>query len=130
MTDQPDGPNGNADNEAQPLTTAQGKTLTVRVDDENMTRSYANAYRTHTTPEEVIVDLGLNLIVPNKDAGAEKEKNQGHILFHVENRVVMNYFTAKRLAITLGQIVRMHEERFGELKLDATERVRNAAGGK
>lgn len=101
---------------------AQGKSLMVRVDDRKMQRSYANAYRTHTTPEDVMVDFGLNMIVPAIDKEGKASETEGHVLFEVDHRIVMNYFTAKRLAITLGQIVRLHEDQFGELQLDHGER--------
>ena len=34
----------------------------------------------------------------------------------------MNYYSAKRLALTLGQIIRRYEQQFGELELDVTKR--------
>lgn len=93
-----------------------GRTMLVRVDERNMATSYANAYRTHPTPEEVIIDLGINMVTQVPEGA--KEKADGQITFTVGNRVIINYHTAKRLAITLGQIVRMREEQFGEIKLD------------
>jgi hypothetical protein len=38
----------------------------------------------------------------------------------------MNYYSAKRLAITLSQLIRRHEEQFGELELDVAKRRKNA----
>ena len=40
------------------------------------------------------------------------------------DRVILNYYTAKRLAITLSQLIRRHEEQFGELELDVSKRSR------
>jgi hypothetical protein len=34
----------------------------------------------------------------------------------------MNYYSAKRLAITLSQLIRRHEEQFGELEMDVNKR--------
>lgn len=103
----------------------------LRIDEQSMSTTYSNAFRTNTTAEEVVIDFGMNLVVPTpRPAGAEVAPDEpvGDILFKLNNRVVMNYYTAKRLALLLGQVVRRHEERFGELKLNAAERV--IKGGK
>jgi hypothetical protein len=105
---------------------AGGQQVRLRIDQRNMSTCYANAFRTNATADEVILDLGLNQVVP-ANPGADG-KPQGDVaaemLFDVTNRVILNYFTAKRLAITLGQIVRKHEERFGELKLNVQDRAK------
>jgi hypothetical protein len=89
----------------------------LRIDERNLTSAYANAFRTNGTAEEVILDFGLNLAVPSQDQGGQPE-----ILFQVNDRIVLKYFSAKRLALTLGQIIRRHEEQFGELQLDVAKR--------
>ncbi len=89
----------------------------IRIDERNMTTSYANAFRTNGTAEEVMLDFGLNLVVP----GAQGTDQPG-IMFQITNRVIMNYYSAKRLALTLGQLIRRHEEQFGELELDVARR--------
>lgn len=99
-----------------------GKQVRLRVDHTGMSTNYANAFKTNATSEEVIVDLGLNMVVPNPQAKQEGEV-VGDILFQVNNRLILNYYTAKRLALSLGQLVRAYEEKFGELKLNAAERM-------
>jgi len=89
----------------------------LRVDERNMTTSYANAFRTNGTADEVMLDFGLNLVNP-----ATQQQGQPEILFQVNDRVIMNYYSAKRLAITLSQLIRRHEEQFGELELDVAKR--------
>ena len=89
----------------------------LRVDERNMTTSYANAFRTNGTAEEVLLDFGLNLVVPST-----QPQGQPEILFQVNDRIVMNYYFAKRLAITLSQLIRRHEEQFGELEMDVNKR--------
>jgi hypothetical protein len=89
----------------------------LRMDERDMTTSYANAFRTNGTAEEVMLDFGLNLVSP-----AAGQQDRPEILFQVKNRIVMNYYSAKRLAITLGQLIRRHEEQFGELELDMRKR--------
>lgn len=98
-----------------------GQQVRLRIDQSGMTTTYANAYKTNATSEEVIIDLGLNTVVPNPQGqGAEVA---GEILFQVNNRLILNYYTAKRLALSLGQLVRGYEEKFGELKLNVADRA-------
>ena len=92
----------------------------LRMDERNMKTSYANAFRTNGTAEEVMLDFGLNVANP-----AGQQQDQPEIVFHVNDRIVLNYFSAKRLAITLSQVIRRHEEQFGELELDMAARRRS-----
>ena len=94
----------------------------IHMDEREMKTSYANAFRTNSTPDEVLLDFGFNLPMP--PTGADQ---QAEILFKLDSRIVMNYFSAKRLALTLTQMIRRHEEQFGELELDPAKRQK---GGK
>ncbi len=89
----------------------------LRIDETGLQTTYANAFRTNGTAEEVILDFGLNLVGPPTQPQATPQ-----ILFKVNQRVVMNYYSVKRLAITLSQLIRRHEEQFGELELDVQKR--------
>jgi hypothetical protein len=95
-----------------------GRQTRVGLDERNVKTSYANLFLTSATPEEVIVTFGLNMANP----GAQGQQNQPEVIFQLSDRVVMNYYLAKRLAIALGQIVRTHESQFGELELDIAKR--------
>ncbi len=97
-----------------------GKQVRLRIDTSGMGTTYANAFKTNATSEEVIVDLGLNTVVPNAQG---QDDVAGEILFQVNNRLILNYYTAKRLALSLGQLVRGYEEKFGELKLNVADRA-------
>ncbi len=88
----------------------------LRVDEREMSTSYSNAFRTNGSADEVMLDFGLNVIMP------VQEGQQPEILFKINDRVILNYYSAKRLAITLSQLIRRHEEQFGELKLNAADR--------
>lgn len=88
----------------------QNRQVQLRIDESKMKTSYANTIRTSTTPEEVILDFGINLPTPTPD-------NQPAIVFDVGSRVVLNWRGAKRLAISLGQVIRQFEERNGEIPL-------------
>lgn len=100
-----------------------GKQVRLRVDHTGMNTTYANAFKTNATSEEVIIDLGLNMVVPNPQG--QSGDIAGDILFQVNNRLILNYFTAKRLALSLGQLVRGYEEKFGELKLNVADRSKS-----
>jgi hypothetical protein len=102
----------------------------LRIDERDMTTNYSNAFRTNATAEEVFVDFGCNLAnpVPQQQQQAGQDAPAAEIVFKANDRVILNYYTAKRLAITLGQLVRRHEERFGELQLNAADRVVGGGG--
>ena len=89
----------------------------LKIDERSMSTTYANAFRTNGTAEEVMLDFGVNLVNPSTTQGQQPE-----IVFQVNNRVIMNYFSAKRLAITLSQMIRRHEDQFGELEMDVAKR--------
>ena len=81
----------------------------VQINDAKMTTTYANAFRQHSNPHEVIVDLGVNVASKGEDGNVQMQ-------FNIDNRMVMNYVTAKRLAGMLVQVVQAHEKQFGEIK--------------
>ena len=93
------------------------KQIRLDVDERNLKTTYTNGFRTAATAEEVLLDFGLNYIQPTGQQGAQRK-----IVFQVNERIIMNYYSAKRLAITLSQIVRRHEQQFGELELNAAKR--------
>lgn len=88
---------------------------TLTVDDANSVASYANFCRVSSTPEELILDLGLN---PNPFA-------QGNVTIHVAQRIIMNHFTAKRLLQALAVTLQRHEQAFGTLETDVMRRLRS-----
>ena len=82
----------------------------VNINDDKMTTNYANAFRQHVNQHEVMVDLGVNIATKDADGQIEMQ-------FNVENRLVMNYVTAKRMAGMLVQVIQAHEKQFGEIKM-------------
>lgn len=82
----------------------------LRIDESKMNTTYANTIRTSTTADEVVLDFGVNLPIPTPD-------NQPALQFSVTSRVVLNWRGAKRLAISLGQVIRQFEERNGEIPM-------------
>ncbi|MEW4490393.1 DUF3467 domain-containing protein [Thalassoglobus sp. JC818] len=88
----------------------------IELDDTNVEALYANLCRVSSTPEEVILDLAVN---PNPMAtGSQKLK--------VTQRVILNHYTAKRLAALLTATVQRHEQAFGRLEVDVRKRLVSA----
>ncbi len=85
----------------------------VEVDDSQTTCSYANFCRVTGTPEELIIDFGLN----SQPFGVPTEPVQ------ITQRVVTNYYTAKRMLHALHLSVQRHEQAFGALETDVQKRV-------
>ena len=94
----------------------------LQIDERDMRTSYANAFRTNGSAEEIMLDFGINQTNPSS-----QQTDQAEIIFRVTDRIIMNYYSAKRLAITLSQLIRRHEEQFGELEMDVTKRQRSEA---
>ena len=88
-----------------------------------MTIHYANAFRTHLTPEEVVVDFGFNMAAPasSSTGGQPGSGPQQDMMFRVSDRIILNYATARRLAMTLRQAIHLHEKALAEDQSDASE---------
>lgn len=92
----------------------QQQQMQVQVKDDNASTGYANFCRVTGSPEELIVDFGLN----PQPVGVPKDP------IHVTQRVIMNFFTAKRLLAALQMSVQRHEAVFGVLETDIQKRLR------
>jgi len=90
----------------------------VQVVDDNAIATYANFCRVTGSPEELIVDFGLN----PQPIGVPKDPIQ------VKQRIIVNFFTAKRLLAALQMSVARHESVFGVLETDINKRVRPGIG--
>ncbi|ADV63964.1 hypothetical protein Isop_3405 [Isosphaera pallida ATCC 43644] len=91
----------------------------VHVDDSGALPSYTNFARVMATTEEVIVDFGLN---PNPYAPGRQDVK-------ASQRIVMNFFTAKRLLQALHMTIARHEQFFGTIELDVNRRRMATTGG-
>jgi len=85
----------------------------VVVDDTGVLPSYSNFCRVTATPEEVILDFGLN---PQPFAMGRQDVK-------ATQRIVMNFYTAKRLLTALGMTIQRHEGTFGSIELDVQRRA-------
>ena len=99
-----------AENVAGDASKQETRQIALRIDESRMNTTYANTIRTSTTQDEVVLDFGMNLPMQGQD-------NQPTLLFSVGSRVVMNWAGAKRLAMSLAQVIRQYEERNGEIQL-------------
>lgn len=93
--------------------TTDQQQIQVMLDERDMRTLYSNAYRIHTAPEEVILDLGFNMPNPNQQPGQPSQQ----MLFKVTDRCIMSYGNAKRLAMSLQQLIKRYEQQFGEIPM-------------
>lgn len=105
--------NQNASEEAARAQQAQQQ-FQVDVDDSHVTATYANFCRVTGSPEELIIDFGLN----PQPVGIPKSP------IPVTQRCIVNYYTAKRLLHALSLSVQRHETVFGVLETDIQKRVK------
>ena len=98
---------------AEEISTNEGQPANVQLvlDERDMLTTFVNAYRIHTTAEEVVVDFGFNMLNPNPQGG------QQQMLFKVTDRIIASYSTTKRLTASLGQLIRRYEQQFGEIPM-------------
>jgi hypothetical protein len=94
-------------------------TQAVALDVKHAVCNYSNFCRVIGTPEEVLLDLGLNenpTVAPTEPVA-------------VTQRVVLNYFTAKRLWHALQITLQRHEAAFGVIETDIQKRLAPRARG-
>lgn len=103
---------------ATPAEAQAQQPMQVQVNDENALALYANFCRVTGSPEELIIDFGLN----PQPIGVPKDPIQ------VKQRIIVNFFTAKRLLAALQMSVARHEAVFGVLETDINKRVRPGLG--
>ena len=99
--------------ERNPQDQAQQVQTEVVVDDSSTVPSYTNFCRVTATPEEVILDFGLN---PQPFATGRQDVK-------ANQRLVMNFYTAKRLLSAMAMTIQRHEGAFGAIELDVRRRA-------
>lgn len=88
----------------------------IQIDDSKALALYANFCRVTGTPEELIIDFGLNpqpFTVPTEP-------------IPVTQRIITNFYTAKRMLAALQVSIQRHEAVFGVLETDVQKRVRSS----
>ena len=99
---------------------AKAPQVRITLDDASVQAAYSNFCRVTGTPEEVIIDFSLN---PNPFSQQDQTVK-------VDNRLVLNHFTAKRLFAALQQTIMRHEQNFGVIELNVQRRLSPAAAEK
>ncbi|MGH7199651.1 MAG: DUF3467 domain-containing protein [Planctomycetaceae bacterium] len=107
---------GGAEEGQAPAGGAQAAQQQIQVDDSAINAGYANFCRVSSTPEELILDLGLN---PNPYGPSDKP-------IKLSQRIILNHFTAKRLLSALGMALQRHEQAFGVLETDIRKRIKSS----
>ena len=85
----------------------------IQIDESRAQSIYTNFCRVTGTPEELIIDFGLNSQPFGVPTGP----------IPVTQRVITNYFTAKRLLHVLAMTLQRHEGTFGMVETDVQRRV-------
>ncbi len=97
----------------------QQQTVQIRYDDSNVVASYANVCRVTGTPEELIIDFGIN----PQPIGSQ-------ISINVSNRIVTNFYTAKRMRDAIHAAIVRYEQAFGVLETEVQKRIKYPEGQK
>jgi hypothetical protein len=97
----------------------QQQRIQIEIDDSKVMATYANFCRVTGTPEELIIDFGLN----PQPFGIPTHP------IPVNQRIITNFYTAKRMLHALQLTIQRHEATFGVLETDVQKRVRPAVMG-
>jgi hypothetical protein len=97
----------------------QPQRIQVEIDDSKVMATYANFCRVTGTPEELIIDFGLN----PQPFGMPTHP------IPVSQRIITNFYTAKRMLHALQLTIQRHEATFGVLETDVQKRVRPGVMG-
>src|SRR5262249_7726173 len=95
---------------------AQQQAPQFTVDTSALSTVYANFCRVTGTPEELVLDFGLNTQMQPTPSEPIK----------LTHRLVMNFYTAKRLLGALHMAVQPHENAYGILETDINKRMRTS----
>ena len=79
---------------------------------------YANICRIGQTPNEIIMDFGMN---PNFFGTISPEP------LKMESRIIMSHDGAKRLMLHLAKAIESYEGTYGQIELDVSKRVKKKA---
>jgi Protein of unknown function (DUF3467) len=108
--------------ETPPATAPQQQApVQIPVDIEHMVSTYANFFRVTGTPEELVLDFGLNTQQVTATGTPEAVR--------LTQRLTLSFYTAKRLLNALQWAVSRYEGNFGVLETDFQKRLRSQGRG-
>jgi hypothetical protein len=96
-----------ADETAEP----RGESMKIKWDDSKMRSSYANVCNVTSSREEVVLLFGMN---------QAWNRGQKEVTIQLTDRIVISPYSAKRLSMMLGGVVKEYENRFGALNIEAS----------
>lgn len=98
------------------ISTAEAETqVQLQIDDKDTPSLYSSTIRVSGTNEEINVDLG----------GPIRSTGPKTATLKIDQRIILNPWAAKRLALALGQAVQRYEQTFGTIELDPAKRQVN-----
>ena len=101
----------NGDN--QPAQEAQPQQQKIQIHDSGSPTHYANFFTVSASPEAVLLSFASMF--------------GGNNMVQVESKVALSLTNTKRLALTLGQVIRRYEEERGEIDLGKPAQTGGAA---
>jgi hypothetical protein len=88
----------------------------IKFDDSKVSATYANFCCVRGTPEELIIDFGLNpQFMPTEGTAPSVP---------VTSRIVTSYYTAKRMLLAVQTAIDRHERVFGTVEIDVSKRAK------
>src|SRR4051795_10791445 len=122
MADESKAPFGLGETPAGEARQQQQQPMQIPVDTSDMAALYANFFRVTGTPEEIVLDFGLNTQQMTPAGTPEAVR--------LNQRLVMSFYTAKRLLNALQWAVSRYEGNFGVLETDFQKRLRGQGAGR
>jgi hypothetical protein len=101
--------------QAQPQQQGQPQQIQIPVDMASLATGYVNWFRFTGSAEELVIDLGL---APQLGQMPPTEP------IKLTHRLVMSFYTAKRLLQNLHRAVAIYEQHYGVLEIDPARRLR------
>ena len=97
----------------------QQQQVQLQIDDAQTPVTYSTTVRVWGSAEEINLDFAG----PLRPAGPQAAR------LRIDQRIVLNPWAAKRLAIALSQAVTRYEQAYGTLEIDARKRMINPPAG-
>ena len=110
-------PASNPGTDPQAPAPAQPQQEQIQINDSKVVAKYVNICRVTGTPEEMIIDFGLN----------PQPFGTPTVPIAITQRIVTNFFTAKRMLQALMMTIQRHEATFGVFETDVQRRVHPSA---
>jgi hypothetical protein len=98
--------------ESRPGSQAGDNAMSVRWDDSAMRSNYSNVCNVAGTREEITLLFGVH---------QAWQRGVKDVTVHLQERIILNPYAAKRLNVLLNRVIREYENRYGPLPLETAE---------